>query len=147
MSLGSDAALGAAARPEPSRPMDTPMDARLVNRRVLVVEDEVLVAMDLQATLEDAGCVVVGPAGTIEDALKLADQDLDCAILDVNLGGRSIQPVARALADRGVPHVYITGYQDPFQTTGLVLRKPATPTAIIGALRAALAGPQPTTLA
>lgn len=147
MSLGPDAALGVPARQAPPRPLDTPIDVRLANRRVLVVEDEVLVAMDIEATLEEAGCVVVGPAGTVEAALKLAEEPLDCAILDVNLGGRSIQPVARALADRGVPHIYVTGYQDPFQTTGLVVRKPATPAAIIGALRAALTGPQPTSLA
>jgi hypothetical protein len=48
------------------------------------------------------------------------------------------------LVTRGAPHIYLTGYQDPFQTSGLILRKPATPPAIVGALRAALAGPQPT---
>lgn len=147
LSLGPDAALGMAARDGGPRPAAEPVEMRLANRRVLVVEDEALVAMDMQATVEEAGCVVVGPVGTVEEALKLADQPLDCAILDVNLGGRSIQPVARVLADRGVPHIYITGYQDPFQTSNLVLRKPATPAAIVGALRAALAGPQPTTLA
>lgn len=147
MSLGPDAALGIAARNGKPRPAGDAVEMRLANRRVLVVEDEALVAMDMQMTVEEAGCIVVGPVGTVEEAMKLADEPLDCAILDVNLGGRSIQPVARILADRGVPHIYITGYQDPFQTSNLVLRKPATPAAVVGALRAALAGPQPTTLA
>ena len=85
----------------------------LRGRKILVVEDEYLIAADLAATLEDVGVAVVGPAGSVAQALELVEDaggELDAAVLDVNLGGERVYPVADALAARGVPFVFATGY-------------------------------------
>lgn len=87
------------------------MDYSLDQVRVLVVEDESLLALDLEATLEANGCSVVALAGTVEAALSaLREGVFDAAILDLNLNGASAVPVADALADHGVPFVFLTGY-------------------------------------
>lgn len=80
--------------------------------KVLVVEDEALVAINLEAILEDLGCQVVGPAMRFEraEALIEADQSAQAAILDVNLGGQPVYPLAERLAARGIPIVFATGY-------------------------------------
>jgi CheY-like chemotaxis protein len=103
---------------------------------VLVVEDEAVVAMELVRVLTAAGAKVIGPAGTIEEALDLLDggQRIDRALLDVNLGGRLITPVAKALASRHIPFVYLTGYQEPDVDDGPILRKPVAASALLGAL-------------
>ena len=87
--------------------------AELVGLKVLVVEDEALVAMLLEDMLTDHGCEVVGAASRLSQALELVGDpslDFDAAILDVNLGGDPIFPVAEALAARGAPFVFATGY-------------------------------------
>ena len=87
--------------------------AVLAGLKVLVVEDEALVSMLLEDMLTDHGCEVVGAASRLSQALDLvADEtlDFDAAILDVNLGGDPIFPVAEALAKRGAPFVFATGY-------------------------------------
>jgi PAS domain S-box-containing protein len=107
----------------------------LRDQRVLVVEDEALVAMELARVLTAAGAVVVGPVGTITEAMDLVDAALiDRAVLDVNLGGQPVTPVALALARRHIPFVYLTGYQDPDVDGGPVLRKPVATSALLGAL-------------
>jgi CheY-like chemotaxis protein len=81
--------------------------------RLLVVEDEALVAMQLEDMLGELGCVVVDVAGTVSRGVALAadaEVRLDGAILDVNLGGEKVYPVAERLAERGVPFVFCTGY-------------------------------------
>jgi CheY-like chemotaxis protein len=79
--------------------------------KVLVVEDEALVSMLVEDMLGDLGCVVVGPAAELDEALKLASTaDLDAALLDVNLGGRPIFPVADVLRARGIPFAFASGY-------------------------------------
>jgi CheY-like chemotaxis protein len=79
--------------------------------RVLVVEDEALVAFALEEMLCDFGYEVVGPAPNVQSALKLVGAEkIDAAILDVNLGGETVDPVAAALAGGGVPFVFTTGY-------------------------------------
>lgn len=79
--------------------------------KVLVVEDEALVSMLVEDMLAEIGCLVVGPAAELEEALRLADvADIDAALLDVNLGGRPIFPVADALKARGVPFAFASGY-------------------------------------
>ncbi len=81
--------------------------------RVLVVEDETLVAMLIEDMLGDLGCQVVGPAANVEEALDLAAAGgIDCAVLDVNLAGRSVFPVADRLRELGVPFAFATGYGD-----------------------------------
>jgi DNA-binding NarL/FixJ family response regulator len=89
---------------------------RLRGRRIMIVEDEMLVAMELEALLVEQGCTVVGPAPTIARALALLDEELpDAAILDVNLDGQTAAPVAAALSARGVPFVLSTGYSQTLQ--------------------------------
>ncbi|MFO1081463.1 MAG: response regulator [Reyranellaceae bacterium] len=79
--------------------------------RVLVVEDEVLVAMLIEDMLRELGCEVVALSGTLDDALRRAQaDDLDVAVLDVNLNGRQSLPVADALRVRGLPFLFATGY-------------------------------------
>src|SRR3982751_5102860 len=84
----------------------------LDGRCLLVVEDEYIVATDLARALEDRGAHVIGPAGSIEDALTVlgAHQQIDGAVLDINLRGERVYPVAEALRARGVPFVFVTGY-------------------------------------
>src|SRR6516165_7818743 len=85
--------------------------SQLAHKRVLVVEDDYLVAMDIVRALERAGAEVIGPAPAIEAALDVLEQTVpDGAILDINLGGEMAFPVADALLARGVPFVFATGY-------------------------------------
>lgn len=87
--------------------------ASLNGLRLLVVEDETLVAMMLELMLDGFGCDVVGVAGTLSRGLALAGNEglpIDGAILDVNLGGEAVYPVAERLAERGVPFIFCTGY-------------------------------------
>lgn len=130
--LPCDAETPATAQPASGHAL---LDQALRDQRVLVVEDEALVAMELARVLTQAGAVVVGPAGSIEEALDLvARRPIDRAVLDINLGGRMVTPVARALTARAIPFVYLTGYQEPGVSDGPVLRKPATPELLLGAL-------------
>jgi len=87
-------------------------DSPLSGRRVLVIEDEMLVAMLLQDMLADLGCAVVGPAARVEQALAMIDAAgaLDAAVLDINLNGQQSYSVADALAARSVPFVFAAGY-------------------------------------
>jgi CheY-like chemotaxis protein len=79
--------------------------------RILVVEDELLVAMEIERMLARLGCVVVGPAPSVPRALALIAREApDFAILDVNLGRERSTPVAEALLARGVPFALATGY-------------------------------------
>ena len=83
----------------------------LAGRRVLVVEDEALIAMNLQEMLDALGCVVVAAATRVEEALAaVEDGGIDAVLLDVNLHGQPSFPVADALAAREVPFVFATGY-------------------------------------
>ncbi len=82
-------------------------------RRILVVEDNFLAAEVVRDTLESYGCQVVGPVGRLEDGLRLASAEtLDGAVLDINLNGDHCFPIARALLERGVPFMFLTGYDD-----------------------------------
>ena len=116
----------------------------LVDRRILIVEDESLVAMLIETILEDMDCIPVGPAANIEEGLRLvADtQDLDAALLDVNVAGQQIFPVADALKARGVPFVFSTGYGEaglPEHWRGHpTIQKPFTEDAVKSALFKAL---------
>lgn len=79
--------------------------------RVLVVEDEAAISLLLEDMLLDFGCEIVGPAARLGTALELVQNGLiDLAILDVNVAGEPIYPVAAALAERNVPFVFSTGY-------------------------------------
>jgi CheY-like chemotaxis protein len=86
----------------------------LRNRRILVVEDEYLVAMSLAEALEDAGSIVLGPVPSVDKALKKIESEphIDGAVLDVNLGGVLAYPVADLLIARKIPFVFTSGYED-----------------------------------
>lgn len=106
-------------------------DDRLKGLRVLVVEDEAAISMLLEDMLLDFGCEVVGPAARLSTALDMVRTErFDLAILDVNLAGDPVYPVAEAVAARGVPFLFSTGYgsgglEDPFRDRPVV-QKPYT---------------------
>jgi DNA-binding response OmpR family regulator len=80
-------------------------------KRVLLVEDEALIALYIEETLTDAGYDVVGPADRLEAALDLAaNEALDGAVLDVNLDGVAVWPLATLLRERGIPFIFLTGF-------------------------------------
>ena len=114
------------------------MSQAFAGRRVLIVEDESLVAMLLETILEDMGCVPVGPAATVDEGLRMASEPVDAALLDVNVAGRQVFPIAQALKDRGVPFVFSTGYGEgglPDEWRGhSTLQKPFTEAAVRDAL-------------
>ena len=83
----------------------------LHGRRVLIIEDEMLVAMELKSVLQKHGYNVLGPAETVERAISLIDEGQpEAAVLDLNLNGRSALPVAAVLNERGVPFVVVSGH-------------------------------------
>ena len=86
--------------------------AKFTGSRVFLVEDETLVLFGLEDVLVDLGCEVVAQAMRLDQALAMAQTlgPIDVAILDVNLGGTTVFPVARILAERGVSLVFATGY-------------------------------------
>ena len=91
--------------------MQPPPPSSLAGLRVLVVEDEYMVADHLGMLLEDLGCVVAGFASTVEQALELMrSEELDGVLLDGNLNGDSSGPVAIELRSRSIPFVVATGY-------------------------------------
>lgn len=101
-------------------------DGKLNGLRILVVEDEAAISMLLEDMLMDFGCEVVGPAARLASALEMVEREtFDMAILDVNLAGDPVYPVAEALARREVPFVFSTGYggggiKDPYRDRPVV---------------------------
>jgi DNA-binding NtrC family response regulator len=87
-------------------------EANLKRLRILIVEDEYLIADDLCNTLNDAGAIVLGPVATVDAARALIEDEIeiDAALLDVNLGGTMVFDVADALTKRNVPFAFATGY-------------------------------------
>jgi DNA-binding response OmpR family regulator len=84
--------------------------APLGRARVLIAEDDALIAIDLEMVLAEAGAEVVGPCLTVEDALiAAAERELSAAMLDIQLRNETIEPVARLLARRNTPFVFYTG--------------------------------------
>ena len=81
--------------------------------RILVIEDEALVALQLQADLESAGHKVVGPARSLQAGMSLVDrEEIDVALIDVSLGRETSAPIADRLLARNVPFAFVTGYSD-----------------------------------
>jgi PAS domain S-box-containing protein len=113
---------------EPAGPAAEMADVELTGRRVLIVEDEALISLELEQAVAGLGCEVVGPAASPDAALDLIRRRApDLAILDVNLGGQTSERVARALRALDVPFVFCTGYAEP--ATRL---EPDAETAVIG---------------
>ncbi len=104
---------------------DAEPPASLSGKKVLIVEDETLISMLFEDILAELDCQVVGPALNLKQAIELArTAEMDAAVLDVNLGGEPIFPVAEILAQRGVPLVFSSGYG----ATGLPVRWQSQPT-------------------
>jgi CheY-like chemotaxis protein len=83
----------------------------LKGRRILIVEDEYLLAMDLAERFEDLGVEVVGPAATVRDAIALLGaEEVEGAVLDINIRGERVYPVADILTQKNVPFVFTSGY-------------------------------------
>lgn len=116
----------------------------IFSRRVLVVDDELLIAMDLELILTELGARVVGPATNLALALQLAaTEQIDCAVLDVHLGEDvSVTPVVDTLKARSIPFVFATGYGKDasiaLSRSYPWIAKPFTKDAIGNALRTAL---------
>lgn len=120
----------------------------LAGRTVLVVEDEILVALDIADTLTAAGARVCGPCVSLKQALDAAGSAaMDCAVLDIDLGGQEVFPAARVLQARGIPFVFYTGQperealRDEFAGVAVCV-KPLRPERLVDAL-AALDAPKP----
>lgn len=109
--LGSAASEAAAVRAQSIAVLQPTDKPSLRGKRILVVEDEALLSMDLEASLAAAGCHVVGPAATVETARKLiTHEQCDAALLDVNLSGHPVDELAAALTKHAVPFAFLTGY-------------------------------------
>lgn len=119
------------------------MGEALQGCRVLVVEDEAAIALDLRGILQGEGCTVVGPEARVEQALRrAAEEPIDAAVLDVNLEGETGFAVADALAARGVPFLFLTGYErsilpERFRDRPLQ-QKPFSSRRLVATLKAAL---------
>lgn len=107
--------------------------------RILVVEDDFLTALEIARILRKAGSEIVGPVGSLEDALNLAtDAVIDAAVLDINLDGHRVYDVAGVLSLRCIPFLFVTGYR--LESLPLALRdvpvisKPFDPGAFVGAV-------------
>lgn len=82
-----------------------------MGQKIIIVDDEAIVAIDMEIALTREGYEVVGIAGTVKDALELiATKTFDAAILDANLHGESAEPLAAALRAQGRPFIWVTGY-------------------------------------
>jgi DNA-binding response OmpR family regulator len=118
------------------------MTPRLDGSRVLVVEDDFFIGLELTAILRDAGAEVVGPLQTVQSALAGAeDKKLSAAILDIRLGDDTVEPVARRLAEHHVPFLFYTGQSrtDPVQALWpdcRIVAKPALPGSLLTAIAA-----------
>jgi CheY-like chemotaxis protein len=132
-------AAGATPQHEPSSAQKgSPPD--LNGKRILLVEDEPLVAMDIEAQLMAAGIEVLGPVGTIEKALQLiAMTSPDAALVDANLGGHQVDELAAALIRKGIPFAFATGYGEealPQAFRGApVLTKPFSPSDLLAVVQ------------
>ncbi|MGH7032093.1 MAG: hypothetical protein ACREFL_00010 [Stellaceae bacterium] len=123
-----------------AKTMEPPRSKRLTGANLLVVEDELMLLLELESVLCDAGADKVVLSRTTGDALSRArEEPLSAAILDVRVGPEVVTPVARALAQRGVPFLFYTG--QPLSDPALdewraskVLTKPARPDTIVKAV-------------
>ncbi len=120
-----------------------------MTRHVLIVEDDMLVAMLVEDMVRDLGYEVIGPASTVKEAMLLIEQrPIDCAILDINLGrGVVSAPIAQELGCRDIPFIFASGYgsQDATEGAGgtLVLNKPYRLKDLDDALRAVVKTSRP----
>ena len=105
--------------------------------RVLIVEDDPLIALDLEDTLENAGYEVSGMARSVDDGLTMIERDPPhVATLDYQLGRETSVPIARALDERHIPYCFVSGRGDLIEADGRpVVAKPAPPSTVLRAVR------------
>jgi DNA-binding response OmpR family regulator len=109
----------------------------LSDHRILVVEDEALIAFELEDAIREAGGLVAGPVATAAEALLLIDQENPtAAVLDLQLNPDTSLPVARRLAEKGIPFLFYTAYaKDIEQWVAVpILKKPVTSAAVVNTL-------------
>jgi two-component SAPR family response regulator len=116
----------------------------LAGKRILLVEDSGFLCFALEHTLRQVGCEIVGPCSRLDQAMDEAShQELDCALLDINLRGEMVSPLAAQLRERGVPFVLTSAYSEHELPPGLVgepqIRKPFTDTEVLESLASLLA--------
>ncbi len=113
----------------------------IAGRRVLVVEDDYMLATDLAGMLSDRGAEVIGPVANVAAALAHVHEGLDAAVLDFRLGEETSRPIADELSRDGTPYIYLTGSiadLDPGHGAWAICRKPAADRDVLEALAAAL---------
>jgi two-component sensor histidine kinase/CheY-like chemotaxis protein len=117
--------------------------ASLSRCRVLIVEDEPLIAMMISGIVEDFGAEVMGPFGTIKEGRAALSKNFDVALLDINVGGELVFALADEIVERGVPVVFVTGYHsgalDPRFRDARILTKPVDRSELAAALRSVVA--------
>lgn len=107
---------------------DSSPNGTLKGIRVLIVEDEAPIALQLEDMLVESECVVIGPASRVAQALKLIEEnDVDAAVLDLNIAGELVYPVANALEALGLPYIFATGYDisnlaEPYRHRPVILK-------------------------
>ncbi|OAP41461.1 histidine kinase [Sinorhizobium glycinis] len=117
----------------------------LAGARILVAEDEILIALDMENAFRDAGADIVGPCMTLEAALDAArSEPLSLAVLDIRLGDGTTEDVSDMLAERGIPFLFYSGQALPDVMErkcngAVVVNKPATQQDLVGAVASMLA--------
>jgi len=135
--------------PAPASDNESDGDTRLAGFRILVVEDESLIAMLIEAGLEDAGAEIVGPCYSVADCLHAAEsEEIDGAILDVDLAGEEVFPAAAALQRRSIPFIFHTAHGHRAQLKNefggcLVCRKPTSVEELVDAVLGAITEGRP----
>ena len=111
------------------------MSEALAGKRILIVEDEYFIASDLKRTLHREGAIVVGPVGNLAAGMSLAEQQIDAAVLDVNLEEALSYPIADRLRSRNIPYMFLTGYDEwslPAKYRGVArVAKPFPPQSVV----------------
>jgi PAS domain S-box-containing protein len=133
MVIGSNASLRGSATPL----LKVGADSGLAGKRVIIIEDEPLVSMDVESCLAAAGCEIAGTAGNLAVAKTLsATAECDVALLDVNLGGHQVDELAATLTRRNIPFAFVTGYGRDTLPQGfrdaVMVRKPFSADELIG---------------
>jgi CheY-like chemotaxis protein len=114
------------------------MAAKIKGLKILIVEDSLLLSLELESGLNETGARVIAQAADVAEALAMINLPIDAAVLDCNLNGVSVAPVAEALVALGVPFIFATGYGDnqsaPQGFSAPVIRKPYDVTHVAAAL-------------
>ena len=117
----------------------------LSNHRILVVEDEALIAYEIEESIKEAGGIVAGPFATVPEALlQIEKNTLSAAVLDMQLGEDTSLAIARRLAEKNIPFLFYTAYSETMDQwiAVQIVKKPATSAALVSAL-AGLIGERP----